>query len=194
MKISIDYDIKSIDKAIKQIELYQKRLNSIIPTFFQQCADKIVSIANENLNTISLDYGIVAEIKNGWQPIRKDGDKYILENISDRSVYIEFGIGQVGEEDPHPVAGRAGYLYNVPSNAKRFDFGEGRTIWWFRATNGYIDILNNDKYRLDSIRTRRGIVIKTAGQPATMFAFNALQDFIDGEMYVPIAKELFKGL
>lgn len=194
-QIKVGYSEKSIDEAIKQLREYQKRLQSIIPTFFQQCADKIIQLANEKLNGIGLDYGIVAEIKKGWQPIKKkDDNTYVLENTSDRSVYIEFGVGQIGEEEPHPEAGKTGYQYNKPSKYKKFDIGEGKTVWWFNASNSDIDIINDDRYRLDSMRSSRGIIIKTAGQPATMFAFNAIQDFMDGAMYVDIAKQLLKGL
>lgn len=194
MKINVGYSVKSIDKALKQIEEYCKGLKTITKTFFQRCADKIVQLANERLNTIGLDYGIVAEIKNGWQPIRKEGESYILENTADRSVYIEFGVGQVAESDPHPEAGKDGYLYNKPSKYKKFDFGEGKTVWWFKAPKSGIDIVDDDRYRLDSMRTSKGIIIKTAGQPAYMYAFNAVQDFIDQELYVDIAKQLLKGL
>lgn len=198
MKINIGYDTKSIDKALKKIEEYQKRLKSIIPTFFQQCADKIISIANEKLNTVGLPYGVVAEIKNGWQPIKKiDKNTYVLENTSDKSVYIEFGVGQVGAENPHKLSGEQGYQYNMPSKHKWSNPYSGETQWYisFRSkadidlAETYYEPLTEPKYT-----TRSREYIRTSGQPATMYAFNAVQDFMDNAMYVDIAKQLLKGL
>ena len=191
MIIEIDWSPKSIDKALKEIQQYQKRLNALMPTFFEQCADRIARLANERLNYVGLEYGVVAEIKNGW---RYDKNNRILENTSDKAVYVEFGVGQVGGEERHPAAQETCYQYNVPSKYKRWDMATGQTVWWFSAPIGSTDIINTDEYRLDSFRGGKGIVIKTAGQPATMFLFNAVQDFIDGEMYKPIWQELIKGL
>jgi hypothetical protein len=181
MKIQVGYTKKSIDKAIKQIDEYQKRLKNIIPTFIQQCADKIVAMANERLNYVGLDYGVVAEIKNGWQPLQKvDDNNYVLLNTADESVYIEFGVGQVGAGNPHDLAGADNYQYDVNHH--------GAMGWEFKKTNGNVDIL--EKYRLYD----DGLIIRTVGQPATMFVFNAVQDFKDKNLGEPIWQALIKGL
>lgn len=196
MKINIGYSTKSIDKAIKQIEEYQKRVKSIIPTFYKQCGEKIVQFANERLNGIDLPYGVLAEIKSGWQPVKKkDDNTYILENTSDESVYIEFGVGIVGEQSPQAKkeADEAGYKYNLPSPSKYAGKHHDENTWRFYVSNkSEIDLIDGN---YEEWQTKDGrIKIITRGSQGVMYAFNAIQDFIDSEAYVDIAKQLFKGL
>ena len=189
--IEVGLSKSSIEKAIKDIEQYQKKINDLIPTFFEKCADAISNLANRRLSSTRFEEGIIADIESSW---KFDKENLILENTSNKAVYVEFGVGQVGGEEGHPAAQEAGYQYNIPSNYKRWDTRTGQTVWWFSAPIGSVDIIDDDKYRLDSFRGGKGVVIKTAGQPATMFLFNAVQDFIDSEKYKEIWKELIKGL
>lgn len=202
MKIPVGYTEKAIDKAIKQVEEYRKRFQNLIPDFFERCAEKIISLANDRLSTVQISPTILDGIRNGWQTKKLDDKHFVLENTSDKSVYIEFGVGQVGAENPHELAGKEGYEYNVSNtksgkNTKWSNPYSGETQWYisFRSLDDidiadtYYEPLTEPKY---ARRSRK--YIRTSGQPATMFAFNAVQDFMDNKMYEPIWKELIKGL
>lgn len=194
MRINIGYDTKSIDKALKQIEEYQKKVQGLIPTFLQRCAERIIKRANERLvdegNALGLSSVLIREIQNGWQPptITQTATSAtaLLENTADKAVYIEFGVGQLGAFDSHAEAIDAGYSYDIN--------GHGQNGWkfWVRG-NKEIDI--GEAFRDKEIRHRdNAIEIYTRGQPATMFAFQALMDFRDNKEFVPIMENLLKGL
>ena len=197
MKINIGYSTKSIDEALKQIEEYQKRLNNLIPSFLRNCAQKVQDIASEKLRLVGLGANIEAEILANWHIDDSDKTRVILENTSQKASYVEFGVGQVGAENPHPVSGEQAYQYNMSSPHKWNNPYSGETQWYISfhsmedidLAETYYEPLTEPKYV-----NRRHKYIRTSGQSATMFLFNAMQDFIDEEMYVDIAKQLLKGI
>lgn len=195
MKINIGYNTKSIDKAIKQIEKYQKRLKSIIPGFLTLSAKRIVEIANENLDrdggSLGIGQGIIAEIKSGWEilPVEETANGYSIpiRNNTDKATYIEFGVGQIGASEPHKNATEAGYGYDLNNH--------GNWGWsFFVHTNDLRDIDIGKEYRDIEVVRKSGVEIVTRGQPALMYAFNAIIDFKDKEEFLPIIKNLLKGL
>lgn len=186
MKINIGYSTKSIDKALKKIEEYRKQIVNFIPNFFQACADKIIELANNNLDNTDYYADVKEEIKSHWQPIRKEKNSYILENTSEKSVYVEFGVGMVGEVSPHKNAEEAGYEYDVNAHGNK---GWSFIVWY----DDMID-LPKGSYKFGYNKKNDYFIVRTKGAPSTMFVYQALQDFIDGEMYVDIAKQLLKGL
>lgn len=195
MKIPVGYSKQSIDKAIKQVEEYQKRLKSIIPSFLTLCAQRIVEIANQNLDrdggSLGIGNGIIAEIKTGWeiQPVEEKGKGYSvsIRNNTDKATYIEFGVGQVGANEPHENAQKAGYGYDLNNHGNRG--------WsFFIHTNDLRDIDIGKEYRDIEIARRSGVEIITRGQPALMYAFNAIIDFKGNKEFLPIIENLLKGL
>lgn len=196
MKINIDYDKKSIDNAIKQIEEYQKRLQNIIPSFLRLCAQRVQEIAAERLSAIGIGTNIETEILLNWHIDDSDKNRVILENTSDKATYVEFGVGEIGAGSPHDLAEEQGYKYNIPSKYK-WTNSKGQAHWYisFHSTadidlpKQYYERLTTEEYA-----NRSRIYIRTQGQPATMFLFNAMIDFIDKEEFVPIIGKLLKGL
>lgn len=196
MKINIGYSKQSIDKAIKQIEEYSKHLVKLIPKFLERCADRLIELANNSLDqrAADIDSGVLSLIRAGWEIEKGSATDYEnsvkLVNKSDKATYIEFGVGQVGAENQPNIASQVGYDYNRPTKYKKLDEQSGKMDWWFRAKDGEVDIA--PKYILAKSENTGGI--KTAGQPATMFLFNAFMDFVEIKAYVPIWNELIKGL
>lgn len=196
MKIPVKWTTKSIDKAIKEVEKYRKHLVKLFPKFLERCADRLIEIANNSLDqrASDIDSEVLATIKAGWEaqkPIQTtNGCSIKLINNSDKATYIEFGVGEVGGQSENASVGRnAGYEYNLASKAKTTDKKTGQTVWWFKADGNSIDIAKDRRlYESESGW------IKTAGQPATMFLFNAFMDFVESEAYLPIWNELAKGL
>lgn len=197
MQINLSYNTKSIAKAIKQIEEYRKRLKNLMPEFLTECAKKVQELANEKVKLVGLGVNVENEIISSWT-INKESDKLIsLTNKSEKSVYVEFGVGEVGATQPHPMSGEQGYQYNLSSPHKWSNPYSGESQWYISFHSNedidlpetYYEPLTEHKY---INRTRK--YIRTSGQPAAMFAFNAVQDFIEQKMYVSIWEKLIKGL
>lgn len=196
MKIKIGYDTKSIDNAIKQIEEYRKRLIESIPTFLRFCAERVAEHANEILHLVGIGANVESEIISKWEIDDSEESRVILRNDSEKATYVEFGVGEIGAREPHDLAGEQGYLYDIPSRYK-WTNKYGQTHWYISfhsledidLAQPYYEELTMDKY---AKRSRK--YIRTQGQPATMFLFNAMMDFIDEDMHVPIAKQVFEGI
>lgn len=184
MKIKVQLNAKSIDKAIKKIEAYQKRIENLKPDFLKACAEKVSELANNNISEYEYDAPIIAEIKSGWRTKKGDTENsIILYNESEKATYIEFGVGQVGA-GTHSKADKAGYQYDIHAH--------GTKGWGFYVDEGdsldlrqpyYFDFYKGDKFW-----------IWTKGEPATMFLFNAFMDFVDRELYKDIWNKLVKDL
>lgn len=184
MKIPVKWTTKSIDKAIKEVERYRKHLVNLIPKFLDRCADRVIEIANQKIELFDFDNQIISGIQNGWQKT-KGNNTLLLENTNEKAVYIEFGVGQVGATSKHKNASDAGYEYDINNH--------GQEGWGFYldADDG-VDILSG-LYQDEYVGGNR-LHIYTKGSPATMFCFNAIMDFIDNKEFVPIMKDLLKGL
>lgn len=192
MKIKVQLNAKSIDKAIKKIEAYQKRIENLKPDFLKACAEKVAELANNNISEYEYDAPIIAEIKSGWRTKKGDTENsIILYNESEKATYIEFGVGQVGA-GTHSEADEAGYEYDINAHGDkgwRFPIGEDDNL----------DL--REPYYTQAFQTRKSgkyggayFVIKTKGEPATMFLFNAFMDFKDRELYKDIWNKLVKDL
>lgn len=195
MKINIGYSTKSIDKALKQIEEYQKKLQSVIPKFLQRCADKIIENVNERLSiegsALGLSGSIIADIQKGWkaQPVTQTANGHSIKilNETEKATYIEFGVGAIGARSAHKQASQLGYGYDLNNH--------GNWGWSFYVHNDDDKIDIGTQYRdIESIKKDGTIEIVTRGQPATMFAYNGVMDFVAKKEYVPIMEELLKGL
>lgn len=183
-QIKVGYSEKSIDEAIKQLRKYQKKIENFIPDFLEACANKVIELANQNIEKYEFDSEIISGIQSGWTK-KKGENTLLLENTNNKAVYIEFGVGQVGAQSSHDDAEKAGYRYDINNH--------GSEGWGFYLNEGEaVDILGG-LYQAEIVGGNR-LHIYTKGSPATMFAFNALMDFKDNEMYVDIAKQLLKGL
>ena len=199
MKINIGYDTKSIDKALKQIEEYQKKVQDLIPTFLQRCAERIIERANAKIDEFAVGAEIVAEIKDGWyaQPpsITKKGASITIRNRSDKATYVEFGVGAVGESAPHDKAGELHYGYNLQSPSKYAGRYHDENTWRFYVRNkSEVDLIDGTYEDWETKDGSGRIKIITQGSPSTMFAYNATMDFAESREPADIMEELLKGL
>ena len=88
-------------------------------------------------------------------------------SYGEKAVYVEFGVGIVGEQNPHPQATQAGYEYNVESGKKKAD-----RSWIFNAeSEAKIDI------RQENIINRTKNTVRTKGNEASLFLYQSAMDF-----------------
>ena len=92
---------------------------------------------------------------------------------------VEFGVGVVGEGNPHPNASQEGYKYNVESEHKSAD-----GTWYFWTNSNELDLPLSaiqdfrgfDDFRGVKKEKGKRIVVGTRGSKGLMYAYNAIVD------------------
>lgn len=175
MKINVELNSQSIRKAIEALTTAKKQLQGqMFNELLKRSCDEIKSLANERVMLTDIGYNVKQDIINGWQPVQYTGNtaKWYgakLVNQASKAVYIEFGVGIRGQQSPHNNAAETGYQYNLPSDKKLADGS-----WIFRIEDDAdldISLKNIDSKTAHSVRTK--------GQMAYMYLYNAIIDFRD---------------
>ncbi|MGN0960780.1 MAG: hypothetical protein ACI4PF_01110 [Christensenellales bacterium] len=178
--ININFDTKSIKQAIKQVQNIKKKLSSeTIKVFLTKCLDWVKNRANEKLSNIQMDNRVIGDIQTNWNIEQVNQYKMRLVNTSDKAVYVEFGVGKVAEDSPHPKAldNNPPYEYNINSGKKdkdgtwRFTLDEERGI---DLVGEFYDI---------TIRKNGKRTVDTFGSPANLYLYNAAMDLISTGIY-----------
>lgn len=193
MKISISFNEQSIKEAQKKVKKYQKNLELATQDFVRNVCLWIVERANFYLDRHDIGSLVKEDIKSSWRVFPTEtGVK--LVNEASKSHFVEFGVGIVAENDPHPNAFEAGYEYNVESKSKLYD-----GMWYFWVNSNELDLplyALDDPKGFDDHRGKRGkrMVVGTRGTTGAMFAYNALVDLKSGNVLQRLwqeAKERF---
>lgn len=181
-KININYDVKSLEKAIQRIELIKKKFKNIIPTLFlDRCLDYIISRANEYLDNYVIDKLVTSDIQTHWRKETISKNKVRLVNDSDKAVFIEFGVGRIGAVAQHPNSTQTGYEYNIPTRSKDIS---GQWAFKLDDKNG-IDLIAGYYKQKDN-------TILTKGSPANMYLYNAMLDLISSGMHKVIWNQVLE--
>ena len=118
--ININFDVKSIKNAIKQVETIKRKLQKEVPSLFiDKCLEWVRVRANEYLSNINMSGNITSDIQNSWYIETITSNAKRLVNTSDKAVYVEFGVGQVAQGNPHPNSNETNYEYNIQNGKKR---------------------------------------------------------------------------
>lgn len=181
MKISINiFDKKSVKNAVNQLRKQQKQIKKMFGELLVICCDWFIERANFYLEQSNIGSSIIERIKLSWGKTIT-GDKAVITNIYSKAVFVEFGVGIVGQENPHENAGMAGYDYNIPSPYKKDDGS-----WSFYANNKEMNIPPEDLEQKiifnDPSRNSERMFVSTRGTKGVMYAYNALLDL---QMEVP---------
>lgn len=171
--INISLDTKSVKQAIKEINKVQKKLSNQVPkVYLTKCVDYIVAKANEYLMQVNMDSSIIADIQTHWMVEHYGNNQIRLVNNSDKAVFVEFGVGIVGQQNAHPNSYKTNYEYNIPTKAKKLDGS-----WVFELDKDNAVDLVVGRYRTVRETQRGNQVIKTKGSPANLYLYNAIMDF-----------------
>lgn len=171
MKINIELNQESIQNAIKLLKQEKKRLEPAVREYMQLSADWIINRANEILDRSDIGENIKSEISSGWGTVWVDASHLKIVNYSRKAVFVEFGVGIVGQTEKHPNAITAGYEYDVESEHK---FGQG--YWQFVVpSEDYLDL--PQKAIIYSDDDAYGLSIITQGTEGVWYLFNAVEDF-----------------
>ena len=182
-RLNIELSVKSIDQAIKTLQFAKKQYKrgGLVRDFLELVCEWIIKRANQYINSSDIGDLVKIDIRNGWEYEIFDGQAKII-NRTEKAVFVEFGVGAVGENNPHPNATKQPlehYQYNLPSIYKD-EFG----MWYFWANSNELDIPRSaivDIRGYDDFRGRGGekgkrIIVGTMGSEGVMYAYNALMD------------------
>lgn len=169
MKLNIEFTEKSLDNAIKQLSEARQKVKSgqLIKDFLDYVCRWIIDRANFYLKWSDIGENVKRHISEGWEYKIKEKTAKIL-NKSDKAVFVEFGVGLVGQENRHEMVriGLTNYQYNIGSKINP-------------ETNEWIfNVSNDDNIDIDEqyIVYRTENTVKTKGSPSVMFAFYAVVD------------------
>jgi hypothetical protein len=194
MKINISLDKKSIENAIKQIKAVQKKVQTDLPrVYLQKCVESIKAIANRNIDMTDIGIEVKIAIKNGWGITPVVGNRITLSNSAEfesgknLAVFVEFGVGMVGQEQSHTLASQANYEYNVISDAK-----DQNGKWFYTLREGESRMNIESRYYQADEDNRFGLGFVTKGSPATMFLYKAWKEFETSGLYKTLWEEAKK--
>lgn len=188
--IDIDiFDPKSIDKAIECLDILSQNIGEVVSIFLHKCANKIVSIANGYLSNINISPSIKAEVESSWDISTSEYDpssgsiKVEISNNGRHAVWLEYGTGFKGKENPYDIDrfNASSYQYDVNKH--------GQEGWEFRSKDTEIDVPTGN-YTV--IEGKKSFVIITNGYEGCLFAYNAMSDFMGNKIYQEIFEETLK--
>ncbi len=200
MKIKIALNSASINNAIKQIEKVKKLYSEqMVPDLLKSCAEWLKNRANELLALSDIGSNVKTEIMSSWNII-ENGKTVSLINTSEKAVFVEFGVGIVGQEKPHKNASKTSYKYNLPSPAK-----DDNGTWHFYTNVEDLDLPDSalvdnshffqPKTRKDGSVYRNRVYVETRGAVGVMYAYNALVNLHDygvNEVWKEIKKKYLR--
>ena len=173
MKINIALNTKSIAEAKKKLLELKKKLQKgeMIKDLLNECVIFITKQTEFYLDNSGLGSNVIADIKSSWK-VEQTENKVVMTNTSEKAVYVEFGVGIVGQGDPHPNANEANYEYNMPSNAKDSDGS-----WHFFSNEADLDIPKDAiEYGDYGNGKNNRMSIYTSGTKGVWYAYNAIVD------------------
>lgn len=174
-KINVALNSKSIDDAIKELKNAQVQLKSqMLTEFMIKSCQWIVDQANDYLDKSDIGRNVIDDIKSHWS-FDPSTNPVIITNTSDKAAFVEFGVGIVGQENPHDNASSARWKYNVPSQSKYAGEHHDENTWRFYVGNK--DDIDLEDGNYEQLNTKSGrIKVITRGSPAVMYAYQAIVD------------------
>ena len=140
MNIKVALNKKSIDQAIQKLNTAKKQLqNEMLDELLQECYDYFTMRANYYIMQSTVGDDVVSSILNGWK-LTKHAKGISIENTSNKAVFVEFGVGIVGEQNSHPNANQIGnnWQYNIPTPYKRAGKYHDENTWRFYAMGKWL--------------------------------------------------------
>lgn len=152
-KISLKLNGESISKALKDIQAYQKKVESAGQNLTKRLTEQGVSLAQQNASYMNVyDSG---ELVNGIDSEYQGEKGYVVSNAK-HSAFCEFGTGVVGKNDPHPN----------PADGWTYDVNEhGELGWWYYDRYGnrrWTKGMPSRPYMYDTARMLRNMIIPMA--------------------------------
>ena len=174
-KITIQLNTKSINDARKYLLNLKKQIPKMQQEFLMAVAHWVTARANTYINLSDIGSLVKDQIKGGWEYEQTPNGVKII-NRTEKAVFVEFGVGVVGQSESHPNASAEGYEYNMESPYKTAD-----GTWYFWTNSNELDLplsAMEDIRGYDDHRGEKGkrIIFGTRGAKGVWYAYNAIVD------------------
>jgi hypothetical protein len=174
MKINIELNRKSVEQAKRQFIYVKKILPKMQKDFLEDVAMWLINKANTHLNNSDIGENVKIDIRNGWEyDFTSTGIK--ITNRTEQAVFVEFGVGVVGQGNAHPQASVEGYEYNLPSPYKYAGKYHDDDTWRFTKQSTQDVDLPKDSYETWTMGSG-ALKIITRGAKGVWYAYNAIVD------------------
>lgn len=169
MNIHIELNKKSIQEARKQLIRIKKIFPQMVKDFLEDVAMWVIDRANFHLNNSDIGENVKIDIRNGWE-FDFTNNGVLITNRTQKAVFVEFGVGIVGQSQAHPNASAEGYEYNMYSPYKD---RKGTGTWIFKSQMDNLDIPQD---QAEFIQDEGDYIVITRGTKGVWYAYNALVD------------------
>lgn len=180
--LTFDLSEKGIKKVQDELKKIQEQLkNNINIEFIRLSLEWIKNRAYKYLLASGHDLDLVNAINGSWK-VNLNKISGTLINDYDKSAYVEFGVGEVGQEQPYSnqFATELHWEYNLPTYSKNYMTGE----WSFVIDNyDIVDIREKNITKKDKVDLGKTL-ITTRGNQGAMFMYNAIMDYANN-MSIP---------
>lgn len=123
-EINIEIDIFDFEKGSAKFNLLLEKYEDAI----QDAIEEIMYKAEQKLYENLTNYGLMGSELSSDCGVRQTGDySFEVYAESDHAMFVEFGTGIVGENNPHPDP--KGWVYDTK--------GKGEEGWWYPTDNPY---------------------------------------------------------
>lgn len=124
-KITLKLNEKSINAALKEVQAYKKKVDSLAKNLIEYLVKQGVEIAKMNVADMNaIDSG---ELYNSIHGEDAGAVGYVVADAA-HAAFVCFGTGVVGKNNPHPVVAIAGWKYDVNNH--------GELGWWYLDKEG----------------------------------------------------------
>ena len=174
-KITVQLNKKSINEARKYLLNLKKQIPKMQQELLVAVAHWVTEKANKYIDLSDIGSLVKEQIKGGWEYQQTSNGIKII-NSTEKAVFVEFGVGVVGQSQSHPNASAEGYQYNLESPYKSAD-----GTWYFWTNSNELDLplsAMEDIRGYDDHRGDKGksIIFGTRGAKGVWYAYNAIVD------------------
>jgi hypothetical protein len=186
-RITIELNTESINEARKYLLNLKKQIPKMEKEFLEGVAKWIVKQADGYIDRADLGSAVKSEIKRNWHYEETTNGVKIINNTNVErkvrgqtetvplAVLVEFGVGVVGESQPHPNSNQEGYEYNIPSPSKYAGNYHDDDTWRFITYSIESIDLPQDSYETWQMGSG-ALKIITKGAKGVWYAYNAIVD------------------
>ena len=174
-KITIGLNTKDIQNARNYLLKLKSQIPKMQQEFLMAVAHWVTNRANHYIDLSDIGSLVKDEIKVGWE-YEPTANGVKIVNRTQKAVFVEFGVGIVGQSQSHPNATQEGYEYNQESPYKTAD-----GTWYFWTNSNELDLplsAMTDIRGYDDNRGKKGkrIIFGTQGAKGVWYAYNAIVD------------------
>ena len=153
--ISMDLTFASINRAIVEVNRFKRELERMCEDLARNLTKEGIEIAK--MQVVSMDAWFTGELEDSIKGVYFAEEHCgVIYTDCPHALFVEYGTGIVGADNPHPEAAEAEWDYDVN--------GHGEQGWWYPAPFGwYIPRKTTSQYAW------------TKGMPSRPFMYNTMR-------------------